>query len=123
MGANVAPLINPFIINKAIEIANSNPDGFTVAPDMLSRPTSGYCVAHRHTQNSFGLVGFLGALAFAINNDLHFGGWYNRKNGLYYFDAVRIFPIGQLEAATNFAKEQEQIALFDLANGMEISTL
>ena len=104
----------PARITKALEIANDNPLGFTITNDMSEMPQSGYAVALAATQNSFGLSGFLRALAFAIDNDLHFGGWLDEKSGKYYFDAVRVFPEGKLDEAVDFATQEGQLAIYSL---------
>ena len=110
----------PARILKALEIANDNPDGFTISNDMSEMPERGYAVALAATQGSFGLPGFLRALALAVDENLYFGGWLNKADGQYYWDAVRLFPQGQLQAADEFAQQQGQIALFNLDEGIEM---
>jgi hypothetical protein len=113
--------LNPYLITAALEIVAKNPDGFTISPDMTEQPQSGYACALQETQGSHGTLGFLKTLAYAIEHGLHFGGWLNEANGEYYFDAVRIFGEGQLNAAVKFGLEQNQIAIFDLGNMLEIN--
>ena len=40
------------------------------------------------------------------------------KNKLYYFDSIKVFK--QLEPAIEFAKQNKQIAIFDLTNFIQI---
>ena len=112
--------LNPYLVTAALECAQNNPDGFTIAPDMLTQPTEGYAVACLATQGLHGTVGFLKALAYALENGMHFGGWLDTKTGLWYWDAIQLFPIGQLKEAKEYGEGQHQIALWDLANGVEI---
>lgn len=104
----------PARILKALEVANDNPDGFTISNDMSEMPQTGYAVALAATQGSFGLSGFLRALAFAIDKGLYFGGWLNKEDGQYYWDAVRVFAPAKYEAAMKFAALNKQIAIYDL---------
>ena len=110
-------------ILRALEVANDNPNGFTIWHDMSEMPTSGYAVAYRETQNSHGITGFLRALAFAIDNNTHFGGWLDTDADKFYFDAVKVFEVGELKQAVTFAIQERQIALFDITNGVEIRVL
>lgn len=104
----------PSRIIKALEVANDNPDGFTISNDMAEMPERGYAVALAATQCSFGLPGFLRALALAVDENLYFGGWLNKEDGQYYWDAVRVFAPAEYEAAMNCALENKQIAIYDL---------
>ena len=47
-----------------------------------------------------------------------FGGWYNRDNNMYYFDATVI--VDDLASAMELGRINKQIAIFDLANLKEI---
>lgn len=111
---------NPYLITAALECAKNNPSGFTIAPDMLTEPTEGYAVSKQDTRGLHGTVGFLTALAYALEHGSHFGGWLDEESGLWHWDATRVFPMGQLREAVQSAKDQRQIALFDIANGVEI---
>lgn len=113
-------MFNKYLVTAALEIAAEHPQGFTVSPDMTEIPTQGYAVAVRETQNHFGVVGFLRALAYALENNLHLGGWLDEKTGDYYFDAVKVFPEGKLNEAFAFAVDNQQLAFFDIGNGVVI---
>ena len=112
--------LNPYLVTAALECAKQNPDGFTIAPDMLTQPTEGYAVAMWTDKENKGTIGFLNMLAYCLEYNRHFGGWLDKKTGTTHWDAVKIFPVGQLKEATIFAEKEQQLALFDLSNGVEI---
>ncbi len=102
------------------QIAACNQDGFTIDKNTLQPVTSGYCVAVKETQNSFGPAGAAKVTAFGRANNIinAFGGWYNSENGQYYYDAVIICR--DLETAIKLGVSNKQIAIFDLDNMVEI---
>lgn len=107
------------IISAVAAIAASNPDGFTFNLSTMQPQTSGKAVARKETQNSFNEKGLLFAIDFAIANNVPcVGGWLDKESGLYYFDATEIFTTR--EEAEKSAKENEQIAFFDLDTFEEI---
>lgn len=101
-------------------IAANNKEGFTVNAATLQPVTTGYAVAVAATQNSFGLEGLGNVVKYvAAHPEVNaFGGWYNRDNNMYYFDATVI--VNDLEAAKELGRTNKQIAIFDLANLKEI---
>jgi hypothetical protein len=113
-------MFNSYPITAALEVAANNPEGFTISHDMTEQPTSGYAVAIPETQGSHGICGFLRTLAYAIENGTYFGGWLDTKTMEYYWDAVRVFPEGKLQDASEYGRSTGQIAIFDLGNGVEI---
>lgn len=88
------------VISTVIAIAAMNPEGFTVNAATLQPVTTGYAVALKRTQNSFGAEG-LAKVANVIeelqtSNEMNgralaFGGWYDSESGLFYYDATVIF--------------------------------
>jgi len=101
-------------------IAINNKEGFTVNAATLQPVTTGYAVAVADTQNSFGLEGLANVIKYV---DEHpeinaFGGWYNSKNNMYYFDATII--IEDLAAAVELGRMHKQIAIYDLTNNLQI---
>lgn len=95
-------------------IAAANPNGFTVNAKTLTPVTSGYAVAVRATQNSFGPVGLAAVVDYA-NTDKEvtaFGGWLDSETGLYYYDAVVITD--SFDRAVALAEREGQIAFFSL---------
>ena len=115
------------VISSVAAIAALNPDGFTVNAENLQPVKSGYAVALKKTQNSFGTDG-LSKVANVIaklqnsgnlnGRTLAFGGWYDSESGLYYYDATVIYQ--DREEAIEAGRANEQIAIFDLENLKEI---
>lgn len=119
------------VIAKVAAIAALNPSGFTVDAATLQPVTTGFAVAMKQTQNSFGPEGLAkvantieelqaGAAKIGLNIDgrLAFGGWYDSVSGLYYYDATVIYQ--DREKAIEAGRANEQIAIFDLSNLEEI---
>lgn len=115
------------VVSSVAAIAALNPDGFTVNAENLQPVKSGYAVALKKTQNSFGAEG-LAKVANVIDElqdsgnlngrTLAFGGWYDSESGLYYYDATVIYQ--DREKAIEAGRANEQIAIFDLENLKEI---
>ena len=115
------------VISSVAAIAAINPDGFTVNAATLQPITSGYAVALKRTQNSFGAEGLakvanvieeLQASGNLNGRILAFGGWYDSESGLFYYDATVIYQ--DREKAIEAGRANEQIAIFDLSNLEEI---
>lgn len=115
------------VISTVAAIAAMNLDGFTVNAANLQPVTTGFAVALKQTQNSFGVEG-LAKVANVIEElqasgnfngrTLAFGGWYDSESGLYYYDATVIFQ--DRAEAIEAGRANDQIAIFDLANLEEI---
>lgn len=108
------------ILIALVTIAINNKDGFTVSAATLQPVTRGYAVAVEVTQNSFGIKGLVNVVKYV---DEHpeinaFGGWYNSKNNMYYFDATII--VEDWNTALELGRVNKQLAIFDLANGLSI---
>lgn len=101
-------------------IAMANKEGFTVNAANLQPVKSGYAVAVAATQNSFGLSGLANVVKYvSTHSEINaFGGWFNSKNNMYYFDATVI--VDNLAAALELGRLNRQLAIFDLANLKEI---
>lgn len=101
-------------------IAIANKEGYTVNVKTLQPETTGYAVSLKATQNSFGAEGLANVIRYVEeHSDVDaYGGWYDSKTGLYYYDATII--VDSLDQAYDLAKANEQIAFFDLTNGREI---
>lgn len=101
-------------------IAMNNKEGYTVNAATLQPVKTGYAVAVAETQNSFGIEGLANVVKYVSEHpEINaFGGWYNRENNMYYFDATVI--VNDLEAAKDLGRINNQIAIFDLANLAEI---
>lgn len=100
-------------------IAAANPEWFTVNAKSLMPVTSGYAVAVRATQNSFGSEGLALVVDYAATDSevTAFGGWLDSESGLYYYDAVVITD--SFERAKAIAEREGQIAFFSLNEGKE----
>ena len=115
------------VISSVSAIAAMSPEGFTVNAANLQPVTTGFAVAMKQTQNSFGAEG-LAKVANVIEElqasgnfngrTLAFGGWYDSESGLYYYDATVIFQ--DRAEAIEAGRANDQIAIFDLANLNEI---
>ena len=95
-------------------IAAANPEGFTVNAKTLTPVTSGYAVAVRATQNSFGSEGLSAVVDYANTDQAvtAFGGWFDTETDLYYYDAVVITD--NFARAKAIAEREGQIAFFSL---------
>lgn len=110
-------VIIPKLTIEAIkEIAQNNPDGFTV--DIWTGTEkfhSGYAIAREETQRK--PIEFV--YEFAKNNNVRcIGGWFNGNE--YFFDAVDIFYVTENEAK-EIGRERNQLAIFNLENRKEIT--
>lgn len=115
------------VISRVAAIAAMSPEGFTVDAANLQPVTTGFAVAMKQTQNSFGAEGLakvanvieeLQASGNLDGRTLAFGGWYDSESGLYYYDATVIFQ--DRAEAIEAGRANDQIAIFDLANLEEI---
>ena len=102
-------------------IAANNKEGFTVNAATLQPVETGYAVAVAATQDSFGFEGLANVVKYVSEHPEvnAFGGWYNRDNNMYYYDATVI--VDDLAAAKELGRVNKQIAIFDLANLQEIT--
>lgn len=102
-------------------IAINNKDGFTVNAATLQPVKNGYAVAVEGTQNSFGLEGLANVVKYVSDHPgvTAFGGWYNSKNNMFYFDATVI--VDDLAAAVELGRINKQLAIYDLTNGVPIN--
>lgn len=115
------------VISSVAAIAAMSLEGFTVNAANLQPVTTGFAVAMKQTQNSFGAEGLakvanvieeLQASGNLNGRTLAFGGWYDSESGLYYYDATIIFQ--DRAEAIEAGRANDQIAIFDLANLEEI---
>lgn len=106
------------LFDRVWEYSKNNPDGFTLNIETFKPVILGIAVAYLATQDSFGREGLRKVIVHAKRHSRVVGGWLNTINSEFYFDSVRIFS--ELDAALEFAKENKQIAVFDLTNLEEI---
>ena len=107
------------LIDRVWEYSLNNPQGFTLDLETFESVKFGICVAYKETQNSHDKESLEKVIHHATTHNKILGGWLNIENNKFYFDSVRIFK--NLEQALEFAKEQEQLAIFDLTNLKEIN--
>ncbi len=100
------------LIRRIKEIAAANELGFTITLPDCELVTSGYVVAMRETQNSFGDEGLRRVIETASDTTGIMGGWNN--DGLFYWDAVYIIQCR--ERAIELGKANEQIAIYQIEN-------
>lgn len=104
------------LVDRVMEYSKNNPYGFTLNIETLEQVKFGICVAYFETQDSFGKQGLEQVINHALQHNKIVGGWLNDENGLYYFDSIKIFKNSELKKAIEFAKQNQQIAIFDLTN-------
>lgn len=107
---------NEFVF-RVYEIAEQNPEGFTVDLRSLELINSGIAVAYADTQNQIGKGGLHVCIQHALYNHGFVGGWRNPQ-GYMQFDSIRIFH--DLPKAIKFGRKQKQFAIYDIDNGWEI---
>ena len=101
-------------------VAALNPEGFTVNAKTMEPVTHGFAVAVEATQNSFGPEGLARVLDYAATHSEvnAIGGWLDTETGKYYYDCVCI--VYSEREARALARQNKQIAIFDLDNMREI---
>jgi hypothetical protein len=112
---------NLVMVEKIESIVKQNPFGFTYSLKTGRFVKFGYSVAYEATQNSFERPGLEKVLEHALKHSQVIGGWLNTENNLYYYDSVKIFK--RLNEAMKFARENHQVAIFDLTNLIEIRVI
>lgn len=108
------------LINGVWEYSLNNPYGFTLNLKTMQAVEYGISVAYLETQDSFGKEDLIKVINHSLNHQSFVGGWFNSENNQYYFDSVKIFKNSELKEAIQFAKENKQIAIFDITNKEEI---
>jgi fructokinase len=105
---------------KILAIAKENPYGFTFSLETEKMIKKGIAVAYFETQNSHTEIEIEKCINHALENDKNIGGWLNTENNKYYFDSIKVFKNVEKKEAISFAKQNKQIAIFDLTNLEEI---
>lgn len=109
------------LIDRVWEYSLNNPYGFTLNVETFKAVKFGIIVAYLETQNNFGKESLERVLKHSLSHHKIIGGWLNNKSGFYYFDSVKIFRSSELKEAIKFAKQNKQLAIFDLTNLREIN--
>lgn len=100
------------LISQIKKVREANPTGFTVDLKMNPAPKTGFAVSLRETQNNFGIEGLKRVIRAAQKNSTYIGGWKNEEDGKFYYDVTII--VQDEKEAIKIAKEQKQLAIFDL---------
>lgn len=105
------------LVKALTAIAAANLEGYTVDAKTLEPITSGYAVAVIETQNSFGTEGLERVINYVTTHkEINaFGGWYNKEDGQFYFDATVV--VKDFNRAIDLARMNKQIAFYCLHNG------
>ena len=106
------------LVKALTAIAAANLEGYTVDVKTLEPVTSGYAVAVIDTQNSFGTEGLERVINYVTTHkEINaFGGWYNKEDGQFYFDATVV--VEDFEEAKELARANQQIAFYCLYTGI-----
>jgi len=108
------------LIERVLEYSKKNPNGFTLNIETLKPVKFGFSVAFEETQNSFEAEDLEKVIDHALENDKTIGGWLDEESGFFYFDSVKIFAETEFDKAVEFAKENRQIAFYNLTEEEEI---
>jgi len=111
------------IADKIWAFSQSHPNGFTLNIRTMTEPTEGISVSYAATQNSHSRDQLDKVVNHAFQNNGYVGGWYNKDNGLYYFDSTRLFPEDSLQAAIQFGKENGQQSVYVIFSSTEIPVM
>ena len=109
------------LIDGVWEYSLINPNGFTLNIETLKPVKYGISVAYQETQDSFGKESLNKVINHALEHSKTVGGWFDTESGRYYFDSVKIFKNSEIDKAIEFAKNHNQLAIYDLTNIKEIS--
>lgn len=98
------------LFDRLKQVASENPTGFTVKIPNLEPVTTGWVVAMKETQNSFGDEGLQRVIEVAQRTTQIVGGW--KEGDLFYWDAS--FIVQSEKEAVQIGIENGQIAIFNL---------
>ena len=119
-GFSQEKLTDKEMVNVIYAMGQMFPDGFTLDLNTMRQPTEGLIVSYKATQNSFDRKSLPAVIKHARTHNNLVGGWYNPKDGKYYFDSNRSFPEDSLAAAVAFARENEQHTVYVTSKGINI---
>jgi len=108
------------LTKRVLEYSYKNPEGFTLNIETFEEVEEGFSVAFKETQDSFGIEDLEKVIRHALENYKIIGGWLDEESGRFYFDSVKIFSDTKEKEALEFAKDNEQIAFYDLTFRREI---
>lgn len=102
------------ITNVIKKIAKEYPEGFTIELPTLRKVTNGISAAYFATQDSFDDDALMDVINHAEKHDQMVGGWYDKENGKFYYDSIKIFD--DIQDVIQFGKENRQKAIYDITN-------
>jgi hypothetical protein len=130
--AGVNQIGRPVLSAKAVQIATSHPDGFSVKPNG-AQPTKGYMVAlpgHSLVVDAAVFHSPAGAAMIQAHATAHadvlkqsgtfLGGWTDRSTGKTYVEVSH--NIQNRNAAIRTGQNRNQKAIYDVRKGRDIST-
>lgn len=100
--------------------SQTHADGFTLDINTWEMPTEGIAVAYSATQDRHDRDDLEFVVSHARSHGGYVGGWLDTETGRYYFDSVRVFPEDSIVQASQFGRENAQIAIYILSSGKEI---
>lgn len=108
------------IVEDVWSYSLENPDGFTVEIPAIEVVTNGFSVGYYIGEEHIGKESLTDVVTHALENGKVVGGWLDSSSGVYYFDSVAIFDDSQQDEAHQFAIDNNQVAYYDLTNGVTI---
>ena len=108
------------LADKVWAFSQGHPEGFTLDVRSMTEPSEGIAVSYAATQDSHSRNQLNKVVNHALQQDGYVGGWYNREDGLYYFDSTKLFPENALKDAIQFGKENGQHVVFMLSSSTGI---
>ena len=108
------------LADKVWAFSQGHPEGFTLDVRSMTEPSEGIAVSYAATQDSHSRNQLNKVVNHALQQDGYVGGWYNREDGLYYFDSTKLFPENALKDAIQFGKENGQHIVFMLSSSTGI---
>lgn len=105
------------LADKVWQYSTTHPEGFTITIPQLTPLTSGLAVGYSLETPSTGQESLPTVIEHSLNHSQIIGGWLDPTTQIYYFDSIKIFAEDQHAQAYQFAKDNHQIAYYDLSTG------
>ena len=112
-------LVN-ILSDRIWSFSKTHPDGFTMNISNWEEPQEGISVAYSATQNRHDRRDLNYVVSYALSHGGYVGGWRDSKTGRYYYDSVFLFPESSMNEASEFGRENGQIAVYVLSSGEEV---
>ena len=108
------------IADKVWTYSLSHPEGFTLDIRTMTEPTNGIAASYAATQDCHGRDQLGKVVSHALKNDGYVGGWYNGKDGRYYFDSSRLFAENDIRNAILFGRQNGQQSVYILSSHTDV---